>query len=46
MLPFDTPPESINKPEVFWWFQGVQKKKTDLKWDKTPIGNSLENTTC
>ena len=40
------PSESINKPEVFWCFQGVQKKKTDLKWDKTPIGNSLENTTC
>ena len=28
------PPENIRKPVIFWYFQGVQKETSSMKWVK------------
>ena len=31
LVSFDTP-KNIRKPKVFWWFQGVSKETSSMKW--------------
>ena len=36
------PPENIRKPLVFWWFQGVSKEISGMKWVNQNQKRSLQ----
>ena len=37
------PPENIRKPPVFWFFQGVSKEISDMKWVSNDWSSSLSH---